>query len=151
MESQPTQREQRHTAGVAALVAFLQTTPLFSRVDAAALAEIAPQFETTRYGPDDIVIREGDPGDRLHIVCEGQLRAVSRKDDGTEVFLNLIEAGESVGEIALLTGEPRTATVYATLATVLLSLSRTQFDWLGQHHPDALQALIQAISFRLQE
>lgn len=133
------------------LVAFLRATPLFARVGHDVVREIAPQLEQLRYAAGALVIREGEAGDALYLVVRGQLRAVSHGQDGAEIFLNEIEAGEGVGEIALLTGERRTATVYASADAELVRVSREQFDLLGQRHPAAAQAISDAIVQRLQQ
>jgi predicted acylesterase/phospholipase RssA/CRP-like cAMP-binding protein len=133
------------------LVAFLRATPLFANVDSAILQEIAPELEPIECDAGEILIHEGAPGDGLYLVQRGRLRAVSHGQDGAEVFLNDIEAGEGVGEVALLTGERRTATVYTATAAKLVRLSREQFERLGRHHPEAMQAISQAIVRRLQQ
>jgi CRP-like cAMP-binding protein len=129
MHTQPTATEP--------LIAFLRATPLFARVEPAVLAEIALELEHLRLEPGAVVIREGEAGDGLYLVMRGRLRVVARAGDGAEIFLNDIEAGEGVGEIALLTGERRTATVYASTAAELLCLSHEQFELIGQRYPAA--------------
>jgi predicted acylesterase/phospholipase RssA/CRP-like cAMP-binding protein len=133
------------------LTTFLHSTPLFARVDPAVVAEIAPALEHMRLDSGAVVIREGEVGDGLYLVVRGRLRVVAYAQDGAEIFLNDIEAGESVGEIALLTGERRTATVYATMPAELLHLSREQFDQFGQRYPTAAQAIADSIVQRLQQ
>jgi predicted acylesterase/phospholipase RssA/CRP-like cAMP-binding protein len=133
------------------LITFLRATPLFAQVDQAILHEIAPGLEQLHCEPGQVVIREGEPGDALYLVIRGQLRVISRRQDGTEVFLNTIEAGEGVGEIALLTGERRTATVYSDAEAELLRVSREQFELLGQRYPVAARQVAQAIAQRLQQ
>jgi predicted acylesterase/phospholipase RssA/CRP-like cAMP-binding protein len=133
------------------LIAFLQTTALFARVDPAVVAEIAPELEHLRLEAGAIVIREGEAGDGLYLVVRGRLRVVAHAQDGAEIFLNDIDAGEGVGEIALLTGERRTATVYTSTPAELLRLSREQFELLGQRYPAAAHAIADSIVLRLQQ
>jgi predicted acylesterase/phospholipase RssA/CRP-like cAMP-binding protein len=133
------------------LIAFLRTTPLFAQVDVTVVQEIAPRLQYLRCEPGQVVIRAGERGDALYLVLRGQLRAVARRPDGTEVLLNTIEAGEGVGELALLTGERRTATVYATAEAELVRLSREDFELLGQRYPDTLREIVQVIVRRLQQ
>jgi lysophospholipid hydrolase len=132
-----------------ALVAFLKTTAIFAPIPEEALQVIAPQLEQRSYAPNGQVIAEGDPGASLFIVWRGQLRAVLDKPDGSEAFLNNIEPGGSVGEIALITGERRTASVYANEPSELLELHRDQLAWLVEHHPLEAAAVNQAIIRRL--
>jgi predicted acylesterase/phospholipase RssA/CRP-like cAMP-binding protein len=143
MQSQPIATDQ--------LVGFLRTTRLFARVDEAALRAIAPELAALRYDAGAVVIREGDPAAGLYLVQRGRLRVVSHTQDGGEVFLNAIEVGESVGEIALLTGERRTATVHASAASELLWFSREQFEQLGRRYPTAAAAIADAIVVRLEQ
>src|SRR5215212_2607859 len=133
------------------LITFLHSTPLFARVDPAVVAEIATELEHLRLDPGAVVIREGEAGDGLYLVVRGRLRVVAYAQDGTEIFLNAIEPGEGVGEIALLTGERRTATVYTTSTAELLRLSSEQFDLLGQRYPAAAHAIAESIVQRLQQ
>jgi predicted acylesterase/phospholipase RssA/CRP-like cAMP-binding protein len=142
---------QTHSADIDQLVAFLRATPLFAHVDQNVVREIAPQLEQQRYADGAIVIREGEAGDALYLVVRGRLRAVSHSPDGAEIFLNEIGAGEGVGEIALLTGERRSATVYAIADAELVCVTREQFDMLGQRYPVAAQAISDAIVQRLQQ
>ena len=89
-------------------------------------------------------MREGDEGDRFYIVESGTL-AVSR--DGAQI--TEIGPGESFGEIALLRDVPRTATVTASSAVVLLSLDRRHFIPAVTGHGDANEAAELVISSRM--
>ena len=142
-----------HTQPITAdqLIAFLCATTLFTRVDPAVVAELIPALEHLRIDPGAVVIREGEEGDSLFLVLDGRLRVVAHAPDGAEIFLNDIAASEGVGEIALLTGERRTATVYAATAAELLRLSREQFELIGQRYPAAARAIADAIVQRLQQ
>jgi predicted acylesterase/phospholipase RssA/CRP-like cAMP-binding protein len=142
---------QTHSIAIEQLIAFLRATSLFAQVDEPVLRELAPWLEQLDYPAGAIVIREGEAGDALYIVVRGRLRAVSHRQDGAEIFLNEIAAGEGVGELALLTGERRTATVCAAADSVLLRVSREQLDLLGQRYPAAAHAISEAIAQRLQQ
>ena len=133
------------------LIAFLGATPLFARVDAAVVREIASRLELLACDAGRVVMREGEQGDALYLLKRGQLRVVSHSESGDEIFLNEIAAGEVVGEIALLTGERRSATVYAATASELLRFSREQFTRLGERHPAATREIAQAIVQRIQQ
>jgi lysophospholipid hydrolase len=70
---------------------------LFARVDPAVVAEIAPELQHLRLDAGATMIREAEAGDSLYLVVRGQLRVVAHAQDGAEIFLNDIEAGEGVG------------------------------------------------------
>lgn len=132
------------------LAGFLRATPLFAGVSDPALGALAPQLERLAFSAGERVLREGDPGDSLYLVLHGRLRAVTGGPDGAETLLNDVEVGESVGEIALLTGEPRTATVFASAPSELLRFTREQLARLERTDPQAAAAIVQAIVVRLE-
>lgn len=133
------------------LIAFLKRTALLSHLDDAVLRELAPELTLVSCPAGALLLREGEPGDALFLVRRGELRAVSYAPDGGEILLNTIGPGEGVGELSLLTGERRSATVYASAPSELLRLTRDQFEQLGQRHPAAMQAIAQTIARRLQQ
>ena len=88
-----------------------------------------------------MLIREGDPADCLYIVVAGRLRVVTTDDDGDEIQLAEIGRGDLVGEMALITNRPRTATVYALRDTHLLRLSIDAFTELVADHPESVRRI----------
>lgn len=136
--------------GAAQLLSFLRSTRLFAGVAEPVVRALMPQLEPVAYAAGEQVLAEGEPGDCLYLVRAGRLRAVARGPDGVEALLNEVEVGESIGEIAVLTGEPRTASVYAAAPSELLRLSRAQIAQIGRRHPEAADAITRAIIARLE-
>jgi predicted acylesterase/phospholipase RssA len=103
---------------------------------AAALADLeaAAQWISLRGG--QTLFRRGDPGDAAYILISGRLRAV--QDEASEQPLSDIAVGETVGEMALLSSERRSATVYAVRDSVLTRLSADSFRSLVERHPRVL-------------
>ena len=83
---------------------------------------LTPAFEKIQLAPNERLIQQGEPGDCLYILLKGQLRVIDEDLDESENFLTFKEPGEGVGEISLLTGERRTATVDAVIASELVVL-----------------------------
>ena len=87
--------------------------------------------------PDNTVIfREGDPGDCLYIIRSGSVRVFRRNEDGMHFDISIKGPGETFGEMALLTGEPRSADVETLGETHLMVLSKEQLDRIMKDFPD---------------
>ena len=150
--------EQRLVRGsrpaAAELIAFLRTTPLFSELDAAVLAEIEPELSWMTLTAGEYLFRQGDPADSLYVVVQGRLRVFVAKDAGTaggagavgqEEAVAELGRGQSVGELGLLTDEPRAATVRPLRDTELLRVSKAVVDRLLERHPRAMLGVVRAV------
>src|SRR3970282_218897 len=100
----------------------LQRSPLFRGLAPPALERIAALATQRNFGTGEIVCSQGDPGDARYAVVTGRIRISSGAADGREIFLNIMEPGDSFGEIALLDGGTRTATAVAMVASEVVSL-----------------------------
>jgi len=99
------------------------------------LAEIA-RGATTRVVPaGTIIFRQGDQGDKMYIIRYGRVRAFRADEGGVETDLAELGPGDSFGEIPLLTGRPRAASVETVEETCLSVLSKEQFDQILKDHP----------------
>lgn len=97
----------------------------------------------------ETLMREGEPGDAMFIVQSGRLRTYVRDDSGAERAVREMGRGQLVGEMALITGEPRSATVVAVRDTVLARLDAEGFrHWLATS-PSAALALTRQTVQRL--
>jgi len=99
-------------------IALLRSLPIFHALPAPALEGLARSLEPVRLAAGDVLIREGEPGDRFYAVADGRLQVTI---GGTPVASNV--RGDGIGEIALLYGVPRTATVTATSPATVFALS----------------------------
>ncbi len=87
-----------------------------------------------RFG--QVVVRQGDPADAWYLVAQGRARVVLDGDDGEEIALGEMGPGDGFGEISLLSGGTRSATVRAASALVVYSLDRGVFDALVRDRPE---------------
>jgi hypothetical protein len=113
----------------------LDSIPLFSGIPRDELVSVLTSVRPARVPAGQVVVREGDPGDTLYLIVQGTLRVSTRGQDGEDVALAALGAGDFFGEVALLTGRPRTATVSALTETELLALDRSTVDRLRAKHP----------------
>ena len=113
----------------------LQRSPLFRGLAPPALERIAALATQRNFGAGEIVCSQGDPGDALYAVVTGRIRISSGAADGREIFLNIMEPGDTFGEIAVMDGLPRTANAIALDTSTLIVIQRTDFlPQIGRAH-----------------
>ncbi|HEY4212388.1 MAG TPA: Crp/Fnr family transcriptional regulator [Steroidobacteraceae bacterium] len=122
---------------------------LFRGLPKATLARIAALGSRRSYDKGAIVFLRGDPGDSLCGVVSGRVRISASLPNGKEVFLNIMEPGDSFGEIALLDGQPRTATATAMVGTELIVFKREPFLVLLSSEPQLAAHLIRLLCQRV--
>jgi NTE family protein/lysophospholipid hydrolase len=113
----------------------LNTSDAFRQLDVSALEELETRLELVPLYSGEVVMREGEPGSDMFVVVSGRLRVVTTGANGAEVILAELGPGETVGEMAVISGEPRSATVYAIRDSQLARLSTAQFEHLLERHP----------------
>ena len=89
-----------------------------------------------RYDPGDVIVREGDPGDSLFLIGSGAAEAVLSAADGQTIVLSLMPAGDTFGEMGMFEHRPRSATVRARDACVVLEIKSTGFLGLAETQND---------------
>jgi predicted acylesterase/phospholipase RssA/CRP-like cAMP-binding protein len=109
-------------------LAELSATPFFAALSPSTLDQLRTELELTRVPGGEILFRTGSAGDAMYVVLSGRLRVTIERRDGAEEAIRELSRGETVGELALLTGEPRSATVQAIRDTELAMLSRAAFE-----------------------
>ncbi len=131
------------TASVPEQVALLREVPLFASLPDARLHELMTLAHPVSLPAGAVLFERGDPGDALYVIRHGRLEVIL---DGEVVR----EAGrrEVVGELALLTGEPRTATVRARRDTELYAVRRADLDVLLAD-PGSARALVRHLAARI--
>jgi len=119
---------------------------LLRTLDADEVATLAAVLERHSYGAGQVLIQEGTAADTLFFIEDGTVEVRIARDDGPGyVRLGAVEAGNVVGELALLGGAARTAEAVAVTHTDTLELSATAFATLGAAHPAIGAKLLVAI------
>jgi cAMP-dependent protein kinase regulator len=109
--------------------------PLFSDFAREELVEVIRGLRFLSFDPGAILMTEGERGDSLLILTSGSVRAFVKNQEGRNNEVRTMEEGEFFGEISLLTGKPRTATVTAATSVELLELDRATLDDISSRHP----------------
>ena len=126
----------------------LRTVPIFSGCSSADLAVIASSLEEVAAPAGTAIFREGDPGDDMYIVASGQVRIVSDVEREKVVFAHL-GPGEFFGEMALMTGAPRSAAAIATTDVRLWRLGKERFDLIVREHPQVSTEITRILGERV--
>ena len=96
-----------------------------------------------------VLMRQGEPGDRLHVVLRGQVRVERESIDPTPLVLAILGPGELVGEMGVLDSAPRSATVTATEETQTLELGAELLAQTILLYPEVTMPLLRTLSQRL--
>ena len=99
-------------------------------VDARAMALLREHLRWVALAGGQTLMAQGEPGDSMVLVVSGRLRAYVQQDDGTQRMVREMARGQVIGEMSLITGEPRSATVVAIRDSVLVRLDKAAFDRL---------------------
>jgi CRP-like cAMP-binding protein len=128
---------------------MLQRSPMFRGLAPAVLERIAALATQRGYRRGEVLFRSGDAGDALLGVVSGRIRISTGNAEGREIFLNIMEPGDTFGEIALLDGGPRTATATAIEPSELVSLRRGPLFELLEREPKTALELLRLCGERL--
>ena len=105
------------------------------------LVAVMAGLELLEFKTGDLVVAEGEPGDSLFLISSGLVKAWIRNREGRYVLVRRLGEGDFFGEISVLTGSPRTATVVAASPCELLELDRATLDGITAKHPRVREVL----------
>jgi CRP/FNR family transcriptional regulator, cyclic AMP receptor protein len=127
------------------VLAALRQVELFNGLDESVLLQIASVARPRDFDRGELLFVEGDVGDALLILISGSVTVFRTSADGERAALTVLEPPEVLGEIALLDGASRSASVEATEPTTALSLSRAEFFGLLRGQPTVLEPLMRQL------
>lgn len=128
---------------------LLRETALFAGLDAAAAAELVPRLVRRAFRRGQPLMHQGDPGDSLYVVVEGSVAIVVTSESGDRMVLTTLTAPDTLGEIALLDGGPRSAAAEAVEPVTALVLSRAVFLDLLKEQPSLADQLLRGLGARV--
>ena len=145
-ESAFMQAPQRAEAGLESSVAdaklpAFQRSPLFATFSSDELLAVIRGLNLLTFEPGEIIVSESEPGDSLFVLAGGSVRVYVRGTDGRNNQIRILEEGEFFGEISLLSGQPRTATITAATPAEVLVLDRRALDAIVEQHPQVPQII----------
>ena len=134
-------------------IALLKQAAIFADLDEGELQRVAEVCRELKFQGAETVFKEGEPGNRLYIIAEGEVR-ISRNIPGSgEEALAVLKKGSVFGEMAILDRSERSTDAIANADSVLLTISRSDFELLMDFNRDiaykVLWAVVRLLSSRL--
>ena len=117
-------------------------SPLFEILGKEEREAVVREMEVETHDEGSVVINEGDPGSSMYLIASGEVKVYTRGAGGT-VYLAKLGEGDFFGEVSVLTGKPRTATITASQRTELLRLDKAKLDGVLSKFPGIRKVLEQ--------
>jgi CRP/FNR family cyclic AMP-dependent transcriptional regulator len=128
---------------------LLQKVPTFTRLTNDQLTLLARSVGTQTFERDEMIFHQGSIGSTLYIIVDGQVRIYTINEAGQEMTVRMLKTGEFFGELALLDGQPRSASVEAMCRTIALTLHRSTFLHIINVYPSIAASVLEAMAARL--
>jgi CRP/FNR family cyclic AMP-dependent transcriptional regulator len=128
---------------------FLRRIPMFGELRSAEFEEVVALARPRRFKPREVVIRQGERGDSVFIIQVGYLKVFVSGANGTLTMLGVMGPGEVFGELSLLDGGPRSATVMAMTQGETLVIDRAAFLKLVEDRPRVAIGIMDLLARRL--
>lgn len=123
------------TAMFKAKLPSFQRSPLFATFSSDELLAVIRGLKLLTFEPGEIIVSESQPGSSLFVLANGSVRVYVRNSTWSNQQVRTLEEGAFFGEISLLSGKPRTATITAATPTEILELDRATLDKIVVDHP----------------
>ncbi|MCZ7601472.1 MAG: Crp/Fnr family transcriptional regulator [Melioribacteraceae bacterium] len=127
----------------------LQLVPIFSDLDEEVLEQVVQVGNKKTYAKDSVILVEEEVGTALFVIIKGKVKVSRSSNDGREVILSILSDSDFFGEMSILDGLNRSATVVATEDSELFIIQRKEFLDLLNKHPEITIALLSELTQRL--
>ncbi len=131
------------------VVKLLGNLPLFKTFSPVELEQLVDKSRLQAFAPQEVIISFGEPGRFLGIIVDGEAEALITSELGERQRIGLLQVGDFLGEVSLLTGEPTVADVIALKRCQLLLIPQETFSTFLAANPEALRVMAKAITERL--
>ena len=132
-------------------IALLESVSLFSRLDTRHLKAILKACTERRFEPGEMLVEQGNPGIGLFIIVDGKVTVSKTLRDGQSIHISDNGVGDVIGEMSVLDGAMRTASVQALEPTNCLVLSAWSFKSLMERHPEVALGILPVVVQRFRE
>lgn len=146
LPTEPAAAEQTAAPTRQVVTVHLQKIPLLAGVDTETLTQVAAALQLRSVERGNHVLHKGSIGDHLLFLLSGRLQAVDLTEDGREIGLSFLTAGDYFGELSIIDGLPRSASVVACEPSLLAFLPRVQALALIYHNPLVAERLLKRMA-----
>jgi CRP-like cAMP-binding protein len=143
--------QQERKPAQATALACLSRNQIFNVLSSEQQGQMVASSSRVRFGAGETIVREGDGGNSLFLLMDGRVAVIKHRDDGSEVLVCELAAGEVFGEMTLFLDAPRSTTVRALRECELLQVDRDCFSRLIASNPSLLDQLAEQVAERLDE
>ena len=133
------------------IVKYLSSAPIFVELTKEALLDIAMIAEDKSFLKGELLAEEGETGDSMFVIISGKVVVTKKNDFGDEIELARRGAGAHLGEMAILSNIPRTATLTALSDLKTLEITKNDFEKILITHPQTSLGIIRELIRRLDE
>jgi hypothetical protein len=132
-------------------ILHLRRIRIFEGLSITELAAVASITEEIVFQPGETVIKEGEPGETMYLIIEGEVSVNKAQEQGREIELDRISAGDYFGEMALFEDIPRSATIRTQKETHLLMLHKREFAEIVREYPQIALHICRVLGARLRK
>ena len=133
------------------MINFLKLVPLFSSLKDEELDTILNHSSKVNYPKNKIIFLENEEGNELYIILKGSVKVVRISESGEEIILAVLQKGDFFGEMSLLDGKPRSATVISNEDSTLILFNKNNFEKVIEKYPRIALKLLKEITLRLRK
>ncbi len=131
------------------IIRLMKRVPLFSKLSDSDVSQLADQCVRRECRRDQVILIEEELGQILFIILRGTVKIKRTNDEGREVIITILKAGDFFGELSLLDGKGRSATVVAMQDSELLTLRRSEFLLMLEKYPLISIELLKVLASRI--
>ncbi len=142
---------QKKEPGIFEAIQFLKNVPIFSDIDDSEITHVARVGVRKKYKRGTLVLLEEEIGAALFVILSGKVKIIRSDEDGREVILSILGENDFFGEMAILDGLTRSASVVAITKTELFMIHRRDFLKLLNDFPTVGIALLRELTMRLRK
>lgn len=129
---------------------LINEVPVFAMLTEQERRQLTRSARMITLAPMERIIVQGREGSSLFLVCEGILEALVRQSDGTDQQIGVLKRGDVIGEMSLLTGAPRSATVRAIDGAVVFEIGKREYEEIVRSRPEVIDSLANLMARRLE-